>query len=123
MSMKITTSVVMFYLWLTAAANLIEVTGVASAMGVDTGVHAGDRLHDAVSALGQVQGGGGAAESLLGVFNLISNSVWTFTSALSAGPRILSGLGIPIEIVIFLHAPVALFAARLGIYALSGREL
>lgn len=121
--MRITTSVVMFYVWLTAAANLLESTGLAAAMGVTTPTSAAQKLQNAVDALGDVSGGGVAAESLLGVFTVVTESISAFTAALTAGPRILASLGIPIEIVLFLHAPAALLAARLGIYALSGRDI
>jgi len=121
--MKITTSIMMFYVWLTAAANLLESTGIAGALGVETSTSVAKEINDAVTALGDVSGGGVAAESLLGVFTVLANSVQAFTAGLTAGPRLLSSIGLPIEFVIFLHAPVALLTARLGIYALSGREL
>lgn len=121
--MKITTSVILFYVWLTSAANLVESTGLASAMGISTSTSAAAEINNAVEALGNVSGGGVAAESLLGVFTVLASSVQAFTAALTAGPRLMSSLGIPLPIVVFLHAPVALLAARLGIYALSGREL
>jgi len=121
--MRITTSIVMFYVWFTAGANLLESTGLADAMGVTTSTSAAQKLNNAVNALGDVTGGGVAADSLIGVYTVITESIAAFGAGLTAGPRIMSSLGIPIEIVLFLHAPVALFAARLGIYALSGRDL
>ena len=121
--MRITTSIVMFYIWLTAAANLIESTGMTDAFGVATSTSVGEELGDAVDALGQVSGGGVAAESLLGVFSVVTESISAFSAGLTAGPRVMSSLGVPMAIVVFVHAPVALLAARLGIYALSGREI
>lgn len=113
----------MFYLWFSAAATLVEASGLAAAMGVSTSNSAGKRIQQSVDALGSVTGGGGAVESLLGVFRAVANGVAAFTSALTAGPRMFAALGVPEIIVVFMHAPLALLAARIGIYALSGREL
>lgn len=121
--MKITTSIVLFYVWLTAAANLLVEIGFAEALGIPLQTSAGESFGDAVAALGDIQAGGLSGESLLGVFTVISNSVEGFLVALTMGPRFMINLGIPSVFVVFLHAPIGLLGARLLIYSLSGREL
>lgn len=121
--MRITTSVVMFYLWLSGAANLIQATGISNAMGLATNYAAGEKLEQAVAALSSVTGGGVGIESLIGIFLLLARAVEAFAAGLTAGPRLMANMGIPLPLVVFIHIPVALLAARLGIYALSGREL
>jgi len=121
--MRITTGIIMFYLWLTGAANLLESTGISAAMGLSTSYSAGAKLEEAVDALGSISGGGLAVEELIGIFVLLARAVEAFAAGLTAGPRLMAAMGIPTAIVVFIHIPVALFAARLGIYALSGREL
>lgn len=120
--MRITTSIIMFYTWLTAAANLLESTGIAGAMGVKTPTSVGQEVDQAVEAFGSVTGTGGAQETLLGVFSVVTNAAEAFTAGLTAGPRIMAAMGVPPEIVVFLHAPLGLLAARFGVYMLSGRE-
>lgn len=121
--MKITVSVVLFYVYWTAAANLIEVVGWTEAIGIAGQTGVGETLSDAVAELGSINAGNLAVESLISVYLVITTAVETFLVALSAGPRLLVNLGIPIEFVLFIHAPVPLLAGRLLIYAASGREL
>ena len=120
--MRITTSIIMFYAWLTAAANLVESSGLAAALGAHTPTSARSQVGDAINAFGDVSGTGGAQESLLGVFSVVTESGEAFTDALTAGPRILAAMGVPPVIVAFLYAPLGLLAARFGIYLLSGRD-
>jgi hypothetical protein len=121
--MRITTGIIMFYIWLTAAANLVESSGIAASLGHTAQVTAGDKLQQAVNSLSNITSTGLSIESLTGAFVALTSSVEAFGLALSAGPRILLGLGIPPLLVAFIHAPVGLLAARLGAYALTGREI
>lgn len=120
--MRITTSVVLFYIWLTAAANLLIETGFASAMGIALNTSAGDQLAEAVQALGDIEAGGLSAESLLGVYTVVTSAANGFLVGLTAAPRIMIGLGIPLVFVTFIHAPLGLLAARFGIYMLAERS-
>lgn len=121
--MRITTSVVMFYVWFMAAGALIDSVGLTDAMGVAGTTSAGDRFGEAIESLNQISGGGISAESLIGIYTLVTSSIEGFLLALTAGPRLLVNVGIPMEFVIFLHAPIALLAGRLLIYTWSGRDL
>ena len=123
MALRITTSVIMFYVWLTGAANLLEVTGISAQMGVRTEYGAAKAIQDSVQALGQVTGSGISFESLIAIFIVIAKAIQAFTGALTAAPRLMVAMGIPTPIAVFIHVPVALLSARLGIYVLSGRDL
>ncbi|WP_344403717.1 hypothetical protein [Catellatospora chokoriensis] len=112
----------LFYVWLTAAANLLVETGFAAAIGVPLDVSAGEKLRDAIRSLGEIRGGGLSVESLIGVFNVVTNAGEAFALGVFAGPRLLAALGIPIEFVVFLHSPLGLLVARFGIYMLSERS-
>ena len=120
--MRITTSIVLFYVWLTASANLLIETGFTEAIGVPLEVSAGTQLQDSIEEFGQIEGGGLSVESLIGVFNLVTNSAEAFGLAVVAGPRLMTGLGIPIVFVLFIHAPLGLLLARFGIYMISERS-
>jgi hydroxyethylthiazole kinase-like sugar kinase family protein len=123
MALRITTSIVMAYLWLTGAATLLEITGMSAEMGVETQYGAASAFQNAVEALGQVTGSGISFESLIAIFIVLASAVQTFAGALTAAPRLMVAMGIPTPIAVFIHTPVALLAARIGIYVLSGREL
>lgn len=121
--MRITTSIVMFYFWLTAAANLLMETGVAQSMGVSTSLSAGEKLVAAEESLRSIEASGIAVESLVGVFVAVAKVMEALAAGLTAGPRLLLNLGIPSPLVVFLFAPMPLLAGRLIIYALSGRDI
>ena len=121
--MRITTSIVLFYVWLTASANLLIETGFTSALGIGLSTSAGDALSKAIDGLSSIQGGGISSESLLGVFTIVASAGEAFVLGLVAGPRLLLGLGIPEIFVVFIHAPLGLLAARFGIYMLSERSV
>ena len=121
--MRITTSVILFYLWFSAAGALMEAVGVAENMGLSTNWSVGDGLERSVDGLSAISGGGISVEALVGIYTLITGAVQTFIGGLSAGPRLMLAAGVPMEIVVFLNAPVALLGGRMIIYAFSGRDL
>jgi hypothetical protein len=121
--MKITTSIVLFYVWLTASANLLIEVGFADALGVSLDTTAGGEFQQGIQRFGSIEASGLSADSLLGVFIVIANSLDGFIAALTAAPRLLLNLGIPSVFVVFIHAPLALLGTRLLIFVLSGREL
>lgn len=120
--MRITFSIVMFYVWFIASAALLETAGVFSALGVSGATTAGESFQQATMALNDLRFSGLAVESLVSVYLVISNAVQGFVVALTAGPRLFVNLGIPVSIVAFVHAPIALLAGRFAVYAVSGRD-
>lgn len=123
MSMRISTSIVLFWIWFSAAAAVLEAVGWAKEVGVSTSLGAGEGLQTAVDGLNQIESGGVSAESVVGLTTIGTGAIETFVGGLTAGPRILSNVGMPAELVVFLHAPVGLLAGRMIIYALAQREL
>ena len=120
--MRITTSIVLFYVWLTASANLMRETGIADALGIATTATAGESFREALEALQNLSGGGIAPESVVSIYTVTTASAEGFLVALTAGPRLMVNLGIPTEFVVFLHAPLGLLAGRYLIYMFSGRD-
>lgn len=121
--MRITTSIIMFWIWFTSAAALLESVGVTAAMGVPTSVSAGDKLSEATAALKTISSGGVSAESVVGLYTMGTSVIETFLVGLTAGPRIMVAVGLPMEFVIFLHAPIGLLGGRMFIYMLAQRSL
>jgi hypothetical protein len=121
--MRISTSIVTAYLWLTAAANLLLETGISQSMGITTDISAGARLVEAREAFSTIEAKGIAVESMIGVFITIAKVIEAMAAGLFAGPNLLLNLGIPMPIVAFVFAPIPLIAGRAIIYALSGRSI
>ena len=120
--MRITLSVVLFYVWLTATAALLEGIGWLESIGVTSTAGAGDTLSDGIAELNDIEAGNLAVESLISIYLVLTTTVESFLQALTAGPRIMLNLGVPLEFVAFVHAPLALLAGRFLIFMLSGRE-
>jgi len=121
--MRITTSVIMFWLWFMASAALLEATGVAQSMGVSTTLGAGAGLQTAVQGASTISAGGISAQSMVGIATIVTGMAQTLTGGLTAGPRIMANVGIPPAFIAFLHAPIALLAGRMLIYTLSRRSI
>lgn len=123
MSMRITTSYVLFWIWFNAAAAFVEAIGWAKAVGISTSLGAGNGIQTAVEGLQQIESGGVSAESVVGLYIIGAGAIETFVGGLSAGPRILATVGFHPAFIAFLHAPVGLLAGRMIIYAIAQREL
>lgn len=120
---RVTSSVIVFFMFFSAAANLLESTGTTDAMGVQTGVSAGAKLNEAAAAMSQVRGSAGTVESLFSIYTMVTSSMEAFAVGMSAGPRLLSAAGVPSYIIVFLFAPAAVIVGLDILYALSGRDL
>jgi len=119
--MKKVWAISIFLIYFNAAALLLEVTGVASAWGVESPTGTVDALSDAQDAMNGIQASGGLADTLFGAFTAGASAVEAVGRAIIAGPLLLSSAGIPDPFVAFLFAPVALVVGRAIIHALTGR--
>jgi len=119
--MRTTISVVSFYIWLTAASNLLLETGFVEATQGRVQVTATDHFSSAIGGMQQVTGGGVSSESLIGLYIAVTEAAKGITDALTAAPQMMHAIGLPMVFVAFLHAPLGLIAGRYGIYLLTGR--
>jgi len=119
--MRKTWAIAAFLIYFNAAAVLIEVTGVASAWGVESPTGTVDALTDAQEVMNGLQASGGLADTLFGSFAAAASAVEAVGRAVIAGPLLLSSAGIPEPFVAFLFAPAALVVGRGILHALTGR--
>lgn len=120
---RVSTTIIVFFTFFTAASNLFEETGVTAAMGINTGVSAGQKLNEALTAMEQIRGSAGTVESLFSIYAMIGSTLEAFFVGVSAGPRILAAAGVPGFLLAFLFAPAVIFVGIDLIYALSGRDM
>jgi len=115
----------MFYIWVSASAGVLQSAGIPKQMGVniDGAITMERSLQQAIGGLQSIESGGFSFESLVGVYDMVAGAVGTFIGALSAGPEMMVAIGVPGELVAILSLPLAFLGARLGIYALSERDL
>ena len=119
---RITTVIIVFFVFFTAAANLLELTGLAAAMGVSTEFTAGSEFRDAVTALQTIQAGSGLTDTLIGIYTGVTNGARAFVAGVTAGPRLLVNAGVPAMFVGFLFAPAVVWMGIDIAYYLSGRQ-
>lgn len=119
--MRKTTNVIVFAVFVTAGANMLEVSGVTAAMGLQIGVvgHFGD----AIAALNSIQPGTSVVDSLFSIYDAVANTFKGFATAAFAVPILLINIGIPAFIVVFITAPVGIVVGSDLVYVLSGRDL
>lgn len=121
--MRKSTNIVVFYLFFTGAAALLETAQITTAMGVSVDGSVPAKLEKAKQQMSTIESGGGFGETLWGLYNAVASSVEVMFAAVSAGPRLLTNAGVPPEITAFLFAPAVIIIGVDIAYALSGRDL
>ena len=119
---RIAINILLFYTWLTAAANLLLATGVADSWGIDLPNNY-QRFDRAGDQLGNLNVSGNIVDSVVNVslagFNLLTGVF----DVLTAAPQIMAALGVPAPLVAFIHAPLPLVTGLTLFYVVTGREL
>lgn len=114
-------ALVVFYFYLTAAANLIEVTGVSAAWGVEAPVGVTTAVADVTQELRTIDTGLNLLETLIAVFSAVAGTIEAMGRGVFALPLFLDSIGVPTPFVAFLFAPAVVLVARDIMHALSGR--
>jgi hypothetical protein len=119
---RVAINVLMFYSWLTAAANVLLATGVAESWGIDLPDNY-ESFERAGSNLSSVSVSGNIVESFTNVALAGFQTASGVLDVLTAAPKIMTALGVPPALVTFIHAPLALIVSVTLFYILTGREL
>lgn len=119
--MRKTFALVVFYFYLTGAANLIEVTGVAAAWGVNSPVGVTTAVADVTQELQSIKFGTGPLETLIAVFTAVAGTIEAIGRGIFALPLFLDSMGVPTPFTAFLFAPAIVLLGRDIIHAVSGR--
>jgi len=121
MTLRKTPTIVVFFVFFSAAAGLMEATGLTSAMGVQSPTGATDALDDSVMAIEQVSAADSVGDTLFGSFVAGARAIEALARGVFAGPLLLTGVGVPAPFVVFLFAPAAIIVAMDAIHYLTGR--
>jgi len=119
--MRKTFAITIFYLYLTAAANLLEIIGLTEAWGVGTPVGVTTQADKVVKEAKTIDVGVSILESLISVFSAAASTLEGIARAVFALPLFLESMGIPDPFVAFFMAPAAVIVGRDILHALSGR--
>jgi len=102
------------FLSLNLFAGMITSTGLAADLGISTAVGAGDEVDQAVErANGTVDTGAPTGSTLFGMYNVLGSGLNAITAPVTAGPSMLSNIGVPGAITGMLQSLI------LVIYALG----
>lgn len=114
-------ALVVFYFYLTAAANLIEVSGVAAAWGVQAPVGVTTAAGEVSQELQNIQIGAGPLQTLISVFTAVASTIEVVGRGVLALPLFFDSMGVPGPLTAFLFAPAVVIVGRDILHAVSGR--
>lgn len=121
MSLRRTPAIVIFFIFFSAGASLLEVSGTTAAMGVEAPVGVTTALDEATASMNNISASEGIADTLFGAFVTAARSMEALGRGVFAGPILLTSAGIPSPIVVFLFAPAAIIVGLDIIHYLTGR--
>lgn len=121
--MRLSTKVVVFNLWLSAAANVIVESGIANAFGAEVQPGASAKLQEAKASASNIGAGGIGGETLAGMFITAGQTVEAIIQAMFAAPIMFTNLGVPSLLVGFVFAPMVVIAGLDILYVVTGRDI
>jgi hypothetical protein len=120
--MRYSTRVVVFLLFLNAAAGAFVASGAAGDWGISPTPGGDEVIEQANESATSIQGDGGFAQTLFGAFAGAANAFESIFAVVFAGPLMLSNLGVPGWLVGFVFAPAYLLVGIDLVYILTQRR-
>lgn len=109
--MRITTQILLFFIFMNAGATLIQDLGADEALGTDPQVNAPNDLKEAQNEANTTETQGGGLSTLYGL-TIVLGQLWgAFTGALMPATGMLLDVGVPKPIVTFLRSGMAIVGA------------
>lgn len=119
--MRRTPAIVIFFIFFSAAATLLEISGMTAAMGAEAPVGTITALNDAQNAMDGIQASEGLGDTLFGSFTAATAAIEALGRGVFGGPILLTNAGVPGPIVAFLFAPAAIIVGLDILHYLTGR--
>lgn len=120
-SLRKTPAIVVFFLFFSAAAVLIEAVGLTAAMGVESPTGVSASFEAAQTEWKNVVAAEGVADTLFGSFIAATSSIEVLARGVFSGPLLLTSAGIPAPFVAFLFAPAGVIVLMDILHYLTGR--
>jgi len=120
--MRYSTRIVIFLVLLNAAAGVMVQSGVANDWGISPTPGGGEAIEEANQTASEIKGSGGFGDTLFGAFAGAANAFGDIFGAATAGPTMLSNLGIPGWLVGFVFAPLYILIGIDLVFILTGRR-
>lgn len=93
--MRISTLIVLFFVFMNAGAGMLYTTGVAAQMGVNAETGDPSEIQGAQDAAEEIDTGSGAGGTLFAMYNSLIDTVESIFVAVLPGAQMLNNLGVP----------------------------
>lgn len=120
--MRISTQLVLFFIFFNAGAGMLVSTGVAADLGIDAQTNAPDQLDQASNAAENARPGQAGA-TLFGLYTRLSNVVQTIYNTLFPGMAMLKRTPVPGFFIDFVSSGLSIIAFVNVASFLRGAEL
>lgn len=120
--MRYSTRIVIFLLFLNAAAGAFVASGTAADWGISPTPGGDEALQTANETATSIQGSGGFGETLFGAFAGAANTFSAIFSVVFAGPLMIANLGVPAWLTGFVFAPAYILVGIDLVYILTQRR-
>jgi len=109
--MRITTTVVVFFIAFNAFAGIITASGLSDTWDTQPSAGEADALTEAQQEANDVSASGGGLSTLFGLIVSVGGSIGTIFSAALPGVDMLADSGVPLWFLGYATAPLALISA------------
>lgn len=92
---RIVTFMAIFFLMINLASGMVMESGYGQAAGIQQEVTGDERIDNATDKAGEVDTGSSGGDDLFGLYNTVTTSVSVILDVVTAGPAMLSQLGVP----------------------------
>jgi hypothetical protein len=114
--------VLVFLLFLNAAAAVLVSSGVAADWGVQPNPGGDEELSSANQTAASFEPSGGAFQTLFSMYTSVTDTFSNVIGVATAGPRMFANLGVPGWLTTFLFAPLYILVAIDLVYLLTQRR-
>lgn len=120
--MRYSTRVLIFLIFLNAAATAFSASGVAADWGIEPDPGGDAQLANVEENASSFQPSGGFAATLYGLYASVTGVFQNVIGVATAGPTMIGNLGVPGWVTAFAFAPLYLLVAIDLVYLLTIRE-
>ena len=113
------TQLAIFFLAFNLFSGFVMATGLGAMVGVETSVGGDQAVENATSQAEEYQTGAPTGSTLFGMYNVLSIGLSTLTAPITAGPTMLSQVGMPSALKNMVLIPIISVVYAIGILSFT----
>lgn len=121
--MRISTIVVLYIILMSVFTGMFDTAGVWDDWGVEIDTGVDEQVNETQKTFKQVQTGGLGAQTLIGMFLTVYNTLKTAYTLVTAAPTVLQSVGVPTFLTLPIKAVMFIIVGRDILGAWTGREI